>query len=158
LNYTDNLIGAVIQGQQGEDDDVSTLGMLGSIGGGMLGGPAGAFLGNQLGQGLNNALDRGGGGSSTAATRGGGGGGCGKNDCYQMCQAKDRKDAKQAKKSIEKFIETMKGRGITITGCKVQSKVKACGRPKPKVRSCAIVRKPKKKAAGVVCKYHGKVI
>jgi DNA-binding protein H-NS len=65
-------------------------------------------------------------------------------DCYQTCQAKDRKDTEQAKKSIEKFIETMKARGITITGCKVQLKVKACGqrRKKPAKKKCQPKAKP----------------
>jgi hypothetical protein len=130
LNYTDNLLGAIIPGQQGgEDDDVSTLGMLGSIGGGLIGGPTGAFIGSQLGNGLDNALGRGNGSS-------GGGGACGMPNCYQTCQAKDRKAQDQAKKSIEKFVETMKARGVIITGCKVRTKVKTCGRPVKKATAC----------------------
>jgi hypothetical protein len=146
LNYTDNLIGAIIPGQQGEDDDVSTLGMLGSIGGGLIGGPAGAFIGGQLGNGINNALGRGDGG-------GGGGGACGMPDCYQACQAKDRKAQDQAKKSIEKFVETMKARGVIITGCKVRTKVKTCGLPVKKATTCkrpraVVARARPKKSCG----------
>jgi hypothetical protein len=76
--------------------------------------------------------------------------------CYQMCQAQNRKNDEQARKSIENFYETMKERGTIITGCKVRLTVKSCGRRaapakkacKPKAKTCSYRPKPKKKGCG----------
>jgi hypothetical protein len=65
-------------------------------------------------------------------------------DCYQTCQAKNKKLDEHAILSIGNFYNTMKAKGITITGCKAKSTVKSCKprRKCPKKKEC---KKPKTK-------------
>jgi hypothetical protein len=81
-----------------------------------------------------------------------GNGGC-PLDCYQTCQAKNKKIDEQARLSIENFYKTMKERGVTITGCKVRPTGKVCGMRKTPVKKRATKKKtctykPKPKPCG----------
>jgi hypothetical protein len=65
-------------------------------------------------------------------------------DCYQACQAKNKKLDEHAILSIGNFYNTMKAKGITITGCKAKPTVKSC-KPRRKCQKKKECKKPKTK-------------
>jgi hypothetical protein len=141
MDYGSSLLGALVPGQQGPNDDISLLQGLGSIGGGLLGGPTGAFIGGQLGLGIDNRLGNG----SRGGSRGGGSNACGQNDCYSKCNMEAKKLQEECRAKTAEFLAKMQKRGCAGMTCNVPSTAKTCTKKrKPAKKSC----KPKAK----VCK------
>lgn len=162
LDYAENLVGAIIPGQQGEDDDVSILGSIGAGVGDFLGGPIGGMIGAGLGEGANNLLGRGGQGGAAP----GGYPGCPPMDCYSKCSLQAQMQHEETKKKVAEFLAKMEQRGLVGVRCNVPSTAKSCrqraapcARKSPCSRKSPCARKKKscgcsrRSPRGVVIKY-----